>query len=292
LRQVVPRYLGNCDELDAFLAAAELRFEFVVPSKLNHAPTVFVRGEEVWIGLVCDGLFEGLSYLVQLKFKLTHLTGLDEQLGLLELNHTRTMAIIETMSANLAALTPVIEVEGLPKETRTYFENLEKQSKIAMGWTKRVEVSLLSSLDGVHSFAPTVGAPLAPVSPPRNNAKQTDDEEEEYERIGPASVVSPVTAAVAAKDAPCSVAEYLERADDLCLKMIAFESVPEQAKLLQNKKDLIEQMMRARDRNEQSEAAWTRAIEHVQEFVVVSASIHDLVMRLEGRFCFSNLCVI
>lgn len=269
--------------------------------RMIHASTVTIGGEEVWIGLVCDGLFEGLAFMTKLKFNFEELVSLEERLGLLELNHTRTEIMAETLESNLVTIRRVINVEGLPADTKLYFERLEGEAKVALKWARYVEPHLLATLDA---------------GPPPVSALQTSFQGEtpgaiedvEYARMPspkpgvnqvslaisssgdggndnnfPASPVA-VAAAPSVAQAAETLSECVERADELMLEMAICQSVARQGPLVQAKKELLEHMSRLRERDgPDSSAAWNRAIVHVQESAAFCASVHDSIIRLESQ---------
>ncbi len=323
-KRVVPSCGGmGCEELDALLDGAEAKFDFSCPSRcvekvgvifhqcdlfsrMVHAPTVSIGDEEIWIGLICDGLFEGLAFLVKLKTNVDQLVGLEAKLGVLELNHGRTQVMFETISSNLESLRRVIEVEGLPADTKAYFERIEKEARKGLTWARHIEAQLLSTLDSSVNTAEAAAAAAAVLEEEEETPGRIEDVE--YERMPTEETASNTISLSSAQlnrshdnsnnekekeeafmqanapEALSSLAACMERADELVLDMATCQSAVRQSALLQSKKDLVEQMTRLRDRDgPENAAAWNRALAHVQDTLVCATSVHDSIARLEGQ---------
>ncbi len=291
LRDVVPRFRGrDPGGLDGLLAEVRPKLDFSVPRAAVHASVLVVDGEEMWVGLVTEAVMQGLSLLVALRDKLAQVAGLEEQLGLLELNQARREAAAENIRSNLPSLRRAADTPGLPQDTRSYFLTLERMARNAVLWNGQVEASLLRGLEDGTAVSPVSGQHPPPASTPAWTAFPPRSTESPPPLQAPeqaAALAPPLTEATPSGVA--SIDEWLERADELMLKMLGCSDSAEKAQLVHAKKQLLEHMVRQRDwelANDNDEALrerWRRAVEHVEKEVVFSSSLHDAVGLLEQQ---------
>ena len=285
LQQVLPRFAGRDPEgLDLLLKNAQLKTDFIVPDKLVHAQVVKVGGEEVWIGLVNDAIFEGLKFFVALKTALEKLVSIEEKLGLLELNAQKCEAHAGVLRNNGETLKRVAETPELPQGTSDYFHLLLRNSRNALRWRDSIENQILMSIEHMapqqHHQQETPGgmeevSPLSsPLSSPPPHPSGSGIDEGFYTQQNGSS-----------EDPKVSVASFEERGDELLMRMLACsrDNKAEQAKLLQEKKALLEQMARhrERERNEVLVGRWREAMRFVEDDVVFFPSLHETVLRME-----------